>query len=265
MEWLAALPTPFADLALWQVLFLCVVYVGAFFIRGCLGFGSVTPTVLGGALVLPPHHAVLLILCTNVISQIQFIGQGIRDGDWQVAKPLILTSLVTLLIGTWLFVKTPGPWLTVILGVALGAVLLLDAGQGLARLKKAIDFRSPKVAVGLAAAAGLLGGLAGAGSAFLMSVYVKLACPEPKTFRGTNLLLTATYVAWRITLVTIAGLISLQLLVEAAVLVPFSVVGGWMGARYATQIPAQKFFRFVQIVLLLASVALIGKGVAQIW
>ena len=98
-----------------------------------------------------------------------------------------------------------------------------------------------------------------------MSVYVKLACPEPKTFRGTNLLLTATFVAWRITLVTAAGLISLQLLVEAAVLVPLSVAAGWMGARYATQISAQIFFRLVRIVLLLASVALTGKGVAQIW
>lgn len=264
MEWLAALPTPFATLPLWQVVFLCTVYVGAFFIRGCLGFGSVTPTVLGGALILPPHHAVLLILCTNLISQFQFIGQGIRDGDWKVARPLILTSMVTLLIGTWLFVRTPGPWLTLVLGVALGIILLLDAGQGLARLKRAVDFRSPKVAVALAAVAGLVGGLAGAGSAFLMAVYIKLACPEPRVFRGTNLLLTATYVFWRITLVTVAGLITLQLVVEAAVLVPFSVFGGWLGARYATRIPAQRFFRFVQMVLLLASMALVGKGLYQL-
>lgn len=264
MPWPEALPIPFATLSAWQLVFLFTVYLGAFFIRGCIGFGSVTPTVLGGALVLPPHHAVLLILCTNVVSQIQLLGQGIRDGDWQVAKPLILTSMVTLAIGTWLFVATPGPWLTVVLGVSLGIVLLLDAGQGLDRLKAMVDFRSPKVAIALAAVAGVLGGLAGAGAAFLLAVYVKLACPEPRRFRGTNLLLTASFVFWRIILVLIAGLITLPLLLEAAVLAPVTVLGTWLGSRYSETIPTQQFFRIVQAVLLLASLALVGKGLSQL-
>ena len=57
------------------------------------------------------------------------------------------------------------------------------------------------------------------------------------------------------------GLISLPLAIEAALLMPVIVLGGWSGGKLSTRLTAKRYFRVYRMLLLIAATSLIWKGV----
>ena len=155
---------PFGEIDGLAVAALVAVYFMAFFIRGIIGFGSAMPAVLGSAWILPPHDAVLIALLTSVFAQVQLLPQGFRDANWKITKPLIAGTILSVAIGVWIFASLKAAWLTIVLGLILSIAVLIDMARLTQRMAAVLQLDRFSVAFSLASIAGLMAGIAGAGS-----------------------------------------------------------------------------------------------------
>ena len=235
-------------------------YMVSFFVKGAIGFGNLSMIILSGALVLPAHHAILLAVTVSAMSQVQFVAPALRDGDWRITRPVIVSYFIAAAIGVWIFGHLESEWLQVVLGLALGVVLVLDMTDGLARLATRFDLRAPRVLYPFSAASGLISGVTGGGGMFFIALYVKRFAPDPKTFRGTILQLGILLTGWRAVLLVAGGFITLEVFAEAVILMPFAFGGGYLGTRFYRSLPTRRFYQVVQAVLLFAAVTLAWKG-----
>ncbi|MDP6560953.1 MAG: sulfite exporter TauE/SafE family protein, partial [Candidatus Binatia bacterium] len=183
--------------------------------------------------------------------------------DWEVAKPLLVGMIIGVAAGTWLFIILAADWLTLIMGLLVTWIVLMDRLRLLERLGRWTDLRSRTVTSLLSVTSSTVGTVSGGGIFFLV-IYLKLACKTPVTLRGTNLVLSGTFLAFRALFIAIAGLVSQHLLVEAALLVPIVFLGTWTGTRFFQTSSAERFYAGLQLLLLCAAFALIGKGIAQL-
>jgi uncharacterized membrane protein YfcA len=255
---------PFSDISGYAIAAIVVVYFLSFFIRGTLGFGSAMPAVLGGVWFLPPHDAVLIALLTSVFAQVQLLPQGFRDANWRIAKPMLAGMLVSIVIGVWIFASLKAAWLTILLGVFMSLAVIVDIGGLAERASRHVKLDRMSIAFGLAAFAGLIAGIAGAGSNYFMSFYLRWASPKPATFRATNIILSGCMVIWRCIVTLAIGLITVKLVIESALVMPAVFAGNWAGRIVAERMSTKRYFGFFRLVLLLASVALIWKGIAAL-
>jgi uncharacterized membrane protein YfcA len=120
-------------------------YLASFFVKGAIGFGNLSMNILLGALVLPAHHAVLLAVTASALAQVQFVVPAVRDGDWRITRPVIVSYFIAAAIGVWIFGRLESHWLQVVLGLALGVVLVIDMTGALARLATRLDLRASRV------------------------------------------------------------------------------------------------------------------------
>lgn len=253
---------PFAHLDGISIAVVVAVYFLAFFIRGIIGFGSALPAVLGSAWVLPPHDAVLLALLTSVFAQVQLLPQGFREANWKIAKPMLAGTFVSVIIGVWIFASLSAAWLTIVLGIALSAAVLADMARLAERLAKRLRLDGVGVAFSLAALAGLIAGVAGAGSQYFLSFYIRWAAPTPREFRATNVIISGLMTLWRAVVTLAAGLITLKLTVEAVLVMPAAYAGAWGGEKLAGRLSPERYFGLFRWFLLIAAAALIWKGTA---
>ncbi|MBI4185129.1 MAG: sulfite exporter TauE/SafE family protein [Proteobacteria bacterium] len=255
---------PFADVSPLALVALVAIYFVSFLIRGLVGFGSNTPAVIFSAFILPPHDAVIVSLVAATLSQAQLLPQGLKAGDWRIARPLIAGSFLSILVGVWIFARLEAAWLMLVMGVLLAAAIAADMAHATERLGRWFDPRVPTFAFALAAFAGLFATIAGAGAMYFLSVYTRWACPGPWSFRGTNILVAALFNFWRAGAVALAGLFTPKLLVGGALMLPVALLGGWLGGYLTERIPARRFYRILQVLLLLAAASLAWKGLARI-
>ncbi len=263
-EFLPAGAAPFAEIAPWMIACVFATHFFGFFIRGAFGFGSNMPIVLITTWILGPHHAILLVLLTTIVAQLHLLPQGVKTADWAVMRTLVVGMLAGIFIGTWLFTILAADWLTLVMGVLVTVVVAMDGFKLLQRLSDRIDLRSPWVASSLATTSSAIGAVSGGGAFYLLVVYLKLACSTPAALRGTNITLSGMFIIWRFLLVAYYGLITPQLLIEAALLVPAVFLGTWTGTRFFHASTPERFYVALQILLVVAALALIGKGIARV-
>jgi uncharacterized membrane protein YfcA len=256
----AGLGLLFEGAALWALAALAATYCFAYFLKGAFGVGALTPVVLVGSLLLAPHHAVMLGVLANAGSQFQFIPEGWRFGDRQLVKRVAIPNMIGTALGVAVFANLDGQMLAFVLGVALGLIVLADLLHLIDRIGEFVDLRSRRVAWSLAAFSGLVTGVTGAGGLFFLAVYLRLALPDPRSFRATTFLLSAVAVLWRTSMLAIYGFVTLKVIVETLLLGPAILFGGWLGARFYHALPKRLFFLGVQILLLVGSAGLIIKG-----
>jgi len=235
-----------------------------FFIRGAFGFGSNMPIVLLTAWLLEPHHAILLVVFTAAAAQVHLFPQGFGSADWQVTKPLIVGMLLGTALGTWLFTILAANWLLLLMGVLITLIVAMDRLHLLERIPQLIDLRARMVTSSLALFSGTIGTVSGGGGLYFLVIYLKLACKTAASLRGTNLILSGFFILCRVILLLPTGLITSQLLVEAALLLPAVFLGTWAGTRLFHSTEPRRFFDALQTLLLLAAVALMVRGVAKL-
>jgi len=256
---------PFSDESLWAVAGVWAIYFFAFMARGAIGFGAIAPAVTLSSFLIAPQHAVLLAILTATVPQLQLLPEGIRHGDWHVGRPVIAALLVTIVIGVWLFTKIETRWFDLVLGCAMSAIVLLDSTRILERAAARYDLRSPKVAFALSSVAGLTAGFAGAGGLMLFAVYLRHACRDYVSLRATAGLLGTVLIVWRLIATIGAGLITLQLVTEAALMLPSIFIGVWIGSHYFRNMDAKRYYNLFQAVLLISAVGLMFQGIAKLF
>lgn len=236
----------------------------AFFIKGAVGVGSLTPIIVITALILEPHHAVLLALIVNIVSQLQFVPTAFRHGDWSVARHVIPANFAGAVLGIYIFGRIESGELALILGVALGGIVVVDLTGALERLGARYDVRRPTVVWSLSAFAGLISGVTGAGGLLFLALYLRTVCADRMALRGTIMLLSLMVVAWRVIVLSASGFVDLTLVAEGALLAPLVVLGGVAGARLFRRLNEDWFAMAVRGVVLMGAAGLIWRGVSDL-
>jgi uncharacterized protein len=238
----------------------------AFFIKGAIGIGSLTPTVVFGALLIGPHHAVLLALIANVVSQVQFLGPAIREGDWRIARKVVAANFVGAAIGIWIFGRVGGAALGLILGLVLGAIVIADLTRLLERVTAERDLEQPATVFTLAGLSGLISGVTGAGGLLLLAIYLRMICRDKQTMRATVLLLSTLFVSWRAVVMTASGFVTPTLLLEGALVTPVLVVAGMLGTLFHRRISEARYVLLLQLVILMGALGLTWHAAStMIW
>ncbi|MBE0531945.1 MAG: sulfite exporter TauE/SafE family protein [Rhodospirillales bacterium] len=254
----------FADLSVESFAALIALYFLSFVVKGMFGLGAQPPLVIFGALIVDPHHAVLLSVVSNAISQLQFIPESIRNGDRPVVRGLVLGYLPSIALGVWLFGRLDTSGLSLVLGVVLTAVIAAEGFSVFRRWEGSIRAHPRRVGTVMASVSGLLAGLTGAAGVILTSLYVKILCPEARTFRATILAVATVIMVWRMAMLGVGGFIGLPLLLECLVLAPCSVLGGFVGSKLFGRLPRERFFWAFRIVLVVAALNLVFKGLKDL-
>lgn len=256
---------PFHDLPTAVIVGVAAIYFVAFAGRGALGFGAIAPAVTLSSFLIPPHHAVLLAILTATVPQLQVLPEGIRSGDWHVARPAILALLISIPFGVWVFARIDSDVFSLILGFAISLIVIMDALKLLDRAAKKIDIRKPSVVFGLAGATGFVTGLAGAGGVMMLAVYLKHACRDYIALRATAALMGTILIFWRLLATVIAGLVDVQLISEALLLIPVVYFGGWIGIHFFKRMGAARYYNLFQALLLVSALGLMVDGVIKLF
>lgn len=243
---------------------ICGVIFVAFFIKGAIGVGSLTPTVIFTAFIVDPHHAVLLALVVNLVSQAQFVPTAVRYGDWSIARRVFLANFAGAVVGVWIFGQVESAELAVILGLVLGAVAICDMTGIVGKLGETWDVRSPVAIWTLSGLAGLISGVTGAGGLLFLALYLRAVCPDRTTLRGTIMLLSTLVVVWRAIVLSVAGMIDAVLLFEGAILVPLVILGGIAGTHFFKGLSDARFGQFLRYVVLMGAAGLAWRGATQL-
>jgi uncharacterized protein len=255
---------PFADVPIWAVACVVATHFGGFLIRGAFGFGSNMPIVLVTTWLLGPHHAVVLVVVTAVFAQVHLLPQGFGSADWTVARPLCIGTFIGIALGTWFFTMMAADGLMLVMGALITVTLIMDRFRLLERLTYFIDLRARTVTSSLAFLSGLVGALSGGGGLYFLVVYLKLACKTALSLRGTNIILSGVFIMVRLGLLAVAGFVSWSLLVEGLILMPAVLLGSWLGTRLFHASSPERFYAALQVLLLVASLSLMARGVVEI-
>lgn len=250
----------FPDLSAGGIVALVGIYFFSFVLKGMFGLGAMPPLVIFGAWVLGPHHAVVLAVVSNVFSQIQFTPEGLRYGDWRLVRNLVLAYVPATILGVWIFGTLESAWLSVVVGLTLVMVILLEGSAFLRRYDESIQRHSGTLGPVMAAVSGVVGGVVGAGGVILVSTYIKLICKDPRVLRASILLIASFFIGWRTVVYAANGFVPLAVLFECVILLPVIVIGGFAGSRLFGLIPKDRFFFAFRIFLILASLNLVAKG-----
>lgn len=255
--------TPFEGIGPQALAGLAAVYFIAFFVKGIFGYGAISALVVGASFLVPPHQAVLLAAVSGAATQVQLFSGGWRDGDRAIAGQLAIWAVPAIGLGVWLFASADETGLGLMIGLTILALVLLEASGLIVRLEPVIARNARVLGPVASVVSGLVAGLVGAGGVILLSIYIKLFCPEKRRFRGTVLLVATVFVLWRVLLLVAMGLIGWQLLLEALILAPAAWLGGRIGSRAMTGVSDPVFFRAYQGLLILASVLMIWQTLGR--
>lgn len=255
---------PFQDWSAVAIVGVALIYFVAFAGRGALGFGAVAPAITLSSFLIPPHHAVLLAILTATVPQLQVLPEGIRRGDWHVARPAIIALVVSIPFGVWAFALIDASMFSLILGFVISVIVIMDTMKLLDRAAKTVDIRKPAIVFGLAGATGFMTGLAGAGGVMMLAVYLKHACRDYISLRATAALMGTILIFWRLFATIVAGLIDLQLVAESLLLVPIVYIGGWIGIHFFRRMGADRYYNVFQALLLVSAVGLMIEGILKL-
>lgn len=251
------------DLSLEQLALLACVYCLAFTIKGVFGYGAAPALIILGSTVVPPHHAVLLAGVSNLISQVQFIPEALRHGDRKLSLIMALSLLPATLLGVWWFASIGSSDLSLVAGVIIMGVLLLEMSGLAEKAGPALQANRHVVGPFVGFASGIISGLIGAGSLIFMSVYIRFCVPEKLAFRATMMLIATLLIFWRTGTLAVGGLLSLELLAEAALLAPVGYLAGKAGSVVANRLSTENYFWLYRLLLLVGAASLILRGLAS--
>jgi uncharacterized membrane protein YfcA len=263
-DWLPAGIDPFAGISLLAIVGVAAMHGFGCFIRGAFGFGSNLPIVLVTTFILGPHHAILLAVMTTVVAQTNLLKQGVRTAEWPVARPLLIGQVAGVVAGTWAFTVLAPEWLTLILGLLIGTIVVMDRLQLMARLHRIVDLRARPICSALAFTGSTVGSISGGGGLYFLVAYLKLVCTSPAGLRGTNLVLSNVFLAVRIIALLVAGLITPTLVVEGLILAPVALLATRAGSRMFHRTSPARFYFAIQGLLLFGAAALVVRGVIRL-
>ena len=166
--------------------------------------------------------------------------------------------------GISLFGYMDGKWLTLVLSVTVGSLVVMELSGAMTYWFNRVNFRSMKFLFPFASISGLIVGVTGAGGLLVLSFYVKTILKIPRAIRGTMLLISIIFSVIRVGGLSLAGFVDFTIVAEVIISLPFGLVGGWFGMRFFKHLSDKNYHRILNGIVLLGTSALAIKGVLQL-
>lgn len=206
--------------------------------RGFTGFVAGLVNVALLTLVYGPVEAIALSALLGIVSSVMLLRKTSHHIQWEETIPLGIALVVTIPITTMLLLVAD----TSIVKPAIGALIIL-CGLSLILGWKYTGPRNGYAGAAVGAVCGGVHGFTGSGGPLMVFYY--LASTESAPVQRANIALIVTVMA-TIMLVTLllGGGIGLETFIRAAVLIPGTMIGTWVGIRLFELAP-QKIYRMV--------------------
>lgn len=226
----------------------------AYIIFGISGFGSTLIAIPLLAHIFPLKFAVPVILLLDAVAS---YSQGIRlhkGVNKRDVLPMLPFLVAGMLIGVSILVGVPGEFLLPILGACITAYGIYYA------MKRESAFRFGRW---MAAPFGLLGGTTssvfGIGGPFYV-MYLVGRGSTPEQIRSTMPVIFMFTTVGRILLFSLAGLMTQDVLITAALLLPVMAIGLWCGNRLHLNISRDQAARVIGTLLTLSGLSLLLRS-----
>ena len=224
----------------------------AFFVKGLCGFANtlVFTTILsfGNSNVNISPVELMLGYPTNVI----LAWKERKSIKWGVCLPLSVLVLLGSIPGIW-FLKNAD---TGVIKVIFGIAIVLIGLEMLLRERSRKKSKESKILLGvIGVLSGVLCGLYGVGA--LLGAYIGRVTEDTKAFKANICVVFLFENTFRIIMYSVAGIITLDILKRAVILVPFMLLGLFLGIRSGKILNDKLVKKLVIVMLIVSGVALI--------
>ncbi len=216
---------PFARLSLLDLTILGAATVIAGLVRGFSGFGTAMVLVPPLSLVFGPAAAIPIMSLVDTTGSLGLLPRALRRCTWREVAPLALGASLLMPLGVYLLIVVDQELLRWVISLAiLGLVALLASGWRYQAQPR------PLLSVGIGGAAGLMGGSIGIAGPPVILFWLG-GQSAAATVRANTIVFFAllAVVGWISFLV--GGLITREVLLIAAVLLPIYMLSLWLGAH----------------------------------
>lgn len=241
------------DLGLGASLWMAVAIFVAAFVRGYSGFGYSALVISASGLVTNPLNLVAVVVVLEMVMSGQAWKGAGHAVDWRRVGWLLGGAVIGLPLGLWALTAISDDAARAV----IAAYVLVMCGVLLAGWRMKAEVQGP--------ANGVLGVISGAanapGMAGLPVVAFFAAQPmAPAVFRATLIAYFPLLDFYSAPLYWYYGLVNWDTAKAAAVALPLTVIGNWLGGRHFFGTDPQEFRRFA--ILLLAGLSALGLGKA---
>ncbi len=233
------------------------VVFSAYVLRGMSGFGAgliATPML---ALVMP---MTIVVPVTALVVFVLFIMLTLRDRHqvlWDEFRRLVLPTLVGVAGGMYLFIVLDNRLLLKLLGgflVTYSTYMLAAQWLGMQQLRLSEKWAAPLGFLGA-----FIDTLFGGGGGTLVVIYMHARGVKNMEFRATLAVLWFVEMIMRIGGYMLAGYYTQSSLALVAVLLPFMLLGTWVGEKITVHVSQQLFTKILAAMLLLSGASLLLK------
>ena len=223
--------------------------------QGATGFGFVIVSVPIMAVYLDPKLAIPVLLLLGIALSLPLMVHTRREFNIGRVWPMMLAGAAFTPVGTLVLARLDAPEIKVLLGVVTGtvSVALLLGFQRTVR-----NQRLASIPVG--AASGLLTGATGLAGAPVILFFTNQGV-EQRQFRADIIYYLQVVSLSALPSYIVAGVLTVEAVRLAAVLLPVGVVGVSGGIWLSSRVPALVFRRIALGIVLIAAVIAITSGV----
>lgn len=230
--------------------------ITAFFVKGLCGFANtlVFTTILsfGNDNVNISPVELLLGYPSNAI----LAWKERKSIKWSVCLPLAVLVLLGSIPGIW-FLKSAD---TGVIKVFFGFAIVLIGAEMLLRERVKQKAKESKAVLGIIGIlSGILCGLYGVGA--LLGAYIGRVTDDTKAFKANICVVFLMENTLRIILYAVVGIITLNILKQAVILVPFMLLGLFLGIKSSKVLDDKLVKKIVIVMLIVSGVALIVNNI----
>jgi uncharacterized membrane protein YfcA len=222
-------------------------------VNGLTGFGTAITALGIWVHAIPPTAAASLAIICSIVSQLQTLHLIWRAIDWKRVLFFVVPGVLGVPIGTWLLPHIDPR----LFKLGVGFFLVVYPSYVLLRKRQTESAWGGKVADGVVGfGGGLLGGLTGLSGVFPV-IWTDVRGWSKEQRRSVLQFFNITILSFALVSHAASGLLTRQVALEAAIVLPATIAGAWLGGFMYQRLADRGYQRVVMALLLISGVTLL--------